>query len=395
MAAQNPITSGFRLALSFSLVHTTNSPQPSLATADQSTFHLRRVLLAWSQAPDCVPDKVILMLEDHYPKPSTQALEGCDAQLFAILDHIASDLGMCLGFVDVQHVQQGSGRDRRREMLRSRRGYCNDSSDDDAELCDDDDVEMDEIDATTTTMRNLVDADGKVIRAKFDFDDRRETIPHLRHFFDDKTHDEQEYEGWQGDVRLSAVFLLYVWTKSDLSMRGLSSVVRVTSFTLTTQLIFVEVFNRTALVIWPRSSKLGIGSGADRRCAFALETLQASMSPGPTGKEAVLFEYAMKYASELPKGRALSILCGASRRWKNRTYWERSLGACAGGRSGNLSLEEVKIASSLFGFATLTAACVLFPSSSHAGLLTVEQDSELHPARYSERLPTSVPIAAC
>jgi hypothetical protein len=121
-------------------------------------------------------------------------------------------------------------------------------------------------------------------------------------------------------------------------------------------------------VIWPRSSKLGRGSSADRRCAFALETLQASMSLGPTGEEGVLFEYAMKYASDLPKGRALSILCGASRRWKNRTYWERSLGACAGGRSGNLSLEEVKVASSLFGFATLTAACVPFVWARSAGL---------------------------
>jgi hypothetical protein len=227
MAAQNPVTSGFRLALSFNLVHTTNSPQPSLATADQSSFHLRRVLLVWSQAPDCVPDKVILMLDNHYPRPSAQVLEGRDARLFSILDHIASELGMCLGFVHVQHVQQGSGRDKRREILRSRRGYRNDSSDDDSELCDDDDVEMEKVDETTTTMRDLVDADGKVIQAKFDFDDRRETIPHLRYFFDDKTHDEQEYDGWQGDVRLSVVFLLSVETKSNLSTQGLSNIVRV------------------------------------------------------------------------------------------------------------------------------------------------------------------------
>jgi hypothetical protein len=84
------------------------------------------------------------------------------------------------------------------------------------------------------------------------------------------------------------------------------------------------------------------------------------MSSEPSGDEAVLFEYVIRHSAELPKRSALGILCGASRRWESSIYWERSVGAFAGGKSDDLSLDEVKDASSLFGFGTVAAACVSF-----------------------------------
>jgi hypothetical protein len=187
MLEQKEITSGHRFALLFDLVHTGEAPPPSLATVNQMAIRLRRPLLAWSQSSNTNLDKLIIMLDHKYSKDnlSLRKLKGTDARKFAILDGLSSELGMCMGLVNVRHMQYGPGRDEIREQLRSRRGGWGDDSDDD-DLCDDSNVEMVDVEESETTLRRLVNSKGELILAELDFDDERETIPHLEDFdFDD------------------------------------------------------------------------------------------------------------------------------------------------------------------------------------------------------------------
>jgi hypothetical protein len=197
---QKAITSGLRFALLYNLVHTGETAQPTLATADQRAFRLRRALLSWSKSSTRDLDRLIITLKQHRSKAtlSSSVLQGTDARIFAILDGLAGELDMCLGLVNVTHTQRGSGRDEGGEE-RERRRYDYEYQEEDEDE-DDEDVEMDEVEDTTTTMHHLVNAQGKLIRDSLDFDDERETIPCLDSFFEEEMHDEQEYEGWQGDV---------------------------------------------------------------------------------------------------------------------------------------------------------------------------------------------------
>jgi hypothetical protein len=83
-------------------------------------FHLRRTLLSWLKSSD-TPDRIVIMFSCKYLRAALSAhlLEGRDARVFAILDDLAGELGMCLGLLNVKHTKQGSGRDRRREERES------------------------------------------------------------------------------------------------------------------------------------------------------------------------------------------------------------------------------------------------------------------------------------
>jgi hypothetical protein len=198
---QKPITSGYRLALAYNLIHTTTSLRPALAAVSATVTRLRHVLLSWKQNPDQVPDKIIYMLDHKYSQAnlSGSALKSRDAHVFAILDNLAKEIGFCLGLASVEHRQTGYAEDNGGYAYRGRRGWW-DGGDDDG------DVDMAEVEEETTSVENLVNVDGKIIRKNpVDFDDEVETIPQLDGYFEGDDYDDQDYEGYQGNVRVLAL----------------------------------------------------------------------------------------------------------------------------------------------------------------------------------------------
>ncbi|EJD55223.1 hypothetical protein AURDEDRAFT_35671, partial [Auricularia subglabra TFB-10046 SS5] len=75
-----PITSGYRLALSFNLVHTTTALRPSLADNAAPLARLRHVLLSWIQQQGRL-DRLVYQLDHNYSHAnlSASALKGSDA----------------------------------------------------------------------------------------------------------------------------------------------------------------------------------------------------------------------------------------------------------------------------------------------------------------------------
>jgi hypothetical protein len=198
---QKPITSGYRLALAYNLIHTTTSLRPALAAVSATVTRLRHVLLSWKQNPEQVPDKIIYMLDHKYSQAnlSGSALKSRDAHVFAILDNLAKEIGFCLGLASVEHRQTGYAEDNGGYAYRGRRGWW-DGGDDDGH------VDMAEVEEETTSVENLVNVDGQIIRKKpVDFDDEFETIPQFDGYFEGDDYDDQDYEGYQGNVRVLAL----------------------------------------------------------------------------------------------------------------------------------------------------------------------------------------------
>lgn len=198
------ITSGYRLALSFNLVHTTNALRPTLSVSTLPS-RLQHVLHSWKQAEDDgdAPHKIIYLLSHKYSQAALRgsALKGVDAHLVAILDAIGTQYGIHLGLANLTCTQSGSANDygerRGRGWGRSRCYY------DAYEDMDDDDVSMCEVDETQVDVENLVDMDGKLIRQAVDYELESEVIP--EELVDEITsgeYDDQEYEGYQGNVGL-------------------------------------------------------------------------------------------------------------------------------------------------------------------------------------------------
>ncbi|KIO28615.1 hypothetical protein M407DRAFT_22201 [Tulasnella calospora MUT 4182] len=85
-----PIQSGYRLGLSYNLIHTTTSLRPALTDTSESMQRLREILLFWKQHLDDEesPDKIIYLLEHRYSHANYRgsALKGNDTQAVAILE---------------------------------------------------------------------------------------------------------------------------------------------------------------------------------------------------------------------------------------------------------------------------------------------------------------------
>ena len=77
-----PIMSGYRVALSYNLVHTTTSLRPSLTDNAGPLLKLRHVLLSWKQNDEDDLDRLVIKLDHDYSHAnlSASALKGSDAQ---------------------------------------------------------------------------------------------------------------------------------------------------------------------------------------------------------------------------------------------------------------------------------------------------------------------------
>ncbi|KAG8916703.1 hypothetical protein FRC01_002912, partial [Tulasnella sp. 417] len=85
-----PIQSGYRLALSYNLIHTTTSLRPALSDASGPIQQIKHILLSWRQNlyAESSPQKIIYLLQHRYSQANCRgsAMKGTDAHVVAVLD---------------------------------------------------------------------------------------------------------------------------------------------------------------------------------------------------------------------------------------------------------------------------------------------------------------------
>ena len=200
-----PITSGYRLALSYNLIHRSSGvPKPSLPDMHVALRHLCRVLQKWHKGAytiDADSNVVAYLLKHEYSaanlESGAQALKGEDAHKIANLRIVAEELGymVCLaslsynvmGAADDSYAYHGGG------WKRGRYGY---SPSDDGEV-----PPMLEVIERTLEVSNLVDLEGNLLlgqKTALPIDERN-LIP--QDPFEGVEPDDTDYEGYLGNVR--------------------------------------------------------------------------------------------------------------------------------------------------------------------------------------------------
>ncbi|EJD55214.1 hypothetical protein AURDEDRAFT_118417 [Auricularia subglabra TFB-10046 SS5] len=265
-----PITSGYRLALSFNLVHTTTALRPSIANDAAPLLRLRHVLRAWRDDEGDV-DRIVYQLDHTYSHAnlSGSALKGPDAHVLAIVDEAAKELGFCLGLGTLKHTIRGYAENDYDNFYGRRYG-----------------VEMGEVTDTSTSIDTLFDLEGRIIARNVRLDEDTATIPEdFLTAMQDEQCDHEDYEGYQGNAP--------PWEANSQ-----------------------QVYRRTVLVIWPTWG--GPCRGGDRRAVYALERLALAAGPTPVADEEDLFAfvYQSRQADKLP------LLSKLAQQWHRGDLWQ-------------------------------------------------------------------------
>ncbi|KDQ15313.1 hypothetical protein BOTBODRAFT_174154 [Botryobasidium botryosum FD-172 SS1] len=282
-----PITSGYRLALSYNLIHTTSALRPSLPNAQGPLPQLRDVLLTWEHTGYEGPLKIVYLLDHKYSLANLRgsALKGTDAHLVSLLDAVAKELDFRLGLATIEcHASgYGQGDEYEDDYDGPRRS-----------------VEFDRNTANTTIL-NLVNMDGQLISDELDFsaEDKNQTIPSdLDSVVEAGDHYKQEYEGYQGN----SAGTLERW------------------------------YRRTILVIWPslRDPEIVYGRSYAEK---ALGALRETASASPNEEEYGYVEYMLGHLVDqygAPKRDILRCVCAAACQWDDIELWRRAMCICNG-----------------------------------------------------------------
>lgn len=206
-----PIINGYRLTLSYNLIHTATTPRPALSDNESAKKMLRDALLAWkaSEGPQC-PEKVVYLLEHQYPQETLRksALKGRDAQHATLIEALAKELGFRVGLASVEcHLSGETGDSEEYYARRRKRGWswCVDDLDSEEDDVDPDSLCFNDIDERETTISNLVDLNGVELAEEVDIEERTEIIPaDLEEAITGGDHTEQEYNS-HGEVSNSSI----------------------------------------------------------------------------------------------------------------------------------------------------------------------------------------------
>jgi hypothetical protein len=201
-----PITSGYQLALTYNLIHTSPGiPRPTLPTMHNAIGELRAVLRRWSEDlyPDCKLKVVAYLLAHRYSEVNLTmgALKGEDAHKISHLRPIAEELGYIIGLATLSFTKTGTADDcgsgrGNWDYWGRKRGRYDCYYDDDL---DEDVPEMEEVTDTDLSITNLVDLDGvQIVKLRPLSLSDENLIP--ENPFDDEDPDDSNYEGYMGNV---------------------------------------------------------------------------------------------------------------------------------------------------------------------------------------------------
>lgn len=193
-----PITSGYRLALSYNLVHTTTTIRPSIPGTHPAGQQLRNIFQTWENQGYAGPQKIIYLLDHRYSRANFNgsALKGSDSHQIALLNLVAKECGFNVGLANIESHVTGAAIDDGPDRWSKRCAYDHEDDRDATEY------DMLEVYEREWSITNLVDLDGDLIAdTVFSEEGARETIPaDLQRQVERGPVDEAEYEGYQGNV---------------------------------------------------------------------------------------------------------------------------------------------------------------------------------------------------
>lgn len=184
-----PITSGHRLALSYNLIHTTQSLRPALSMNKTFTDKVRAVLTAWNEHLEKgshVPEKLLYLLDHQYSQANLRAsaLKGSDDRKIGLLETVANDLGFRLGLASIVCHLEGLSDDT---------GYSSH-------------VDFIEVTSRHASISDFVDLNGIAIADDIEFDEESETIPSsLVEDVEAGECEDEDNEGYTGNVSMLIV----------------------------------------------------------------------------------------------------------------------------------------------------------------------------------------------
>jgi hypothetical protein len=203
-----PLTTGYRLALSYNLIHTSPGvPRPTLPDMHTGVSTLRDVLRKWSHgkyADEPETKFVAYLLKHRYNEVNLKmtALKGEDAHKISHLRDVAEELGFIVCLANVSYSVLGVPDDPHCGYWRRKRARYNYESED-SEVA----PSMGDIIDSSLNMEKLVDLMGRPlisISGRLPLNDEN-LIP--ENPFEDLEPDETEYEGYTGNVRRLDYFL--------------------------------------------------------------------------------------------------------------------------------------------------------------------------------------------
>jgi hypothetical protein len=188
-----PVMSGYRLALSFNLIHTGVSLRPSLPDDDTGITRLQHVLTSWESSVKG-PEKLIYLLGHQYSRSDLRrgALKGADAHKVGLLETLATQCNFDLGLANLEchlsgYAEEDYGYGGCWSTRRGRSSTC-----------------MGEVEEREMTITGLVGLDGTSLQEDVDYEEDELIPQNLAEVVEEDDPDDEEYEGYQGNVSQSA-----------------------------------------------------------------------------------------------------------------------------------------------------------------------------------------------
>jgi hypothetical protein len=197
-----PITTGYRFALSYNLVHTSSGvPQPSLSDIDSAFSNLRHVLRKWHKGAyeaNSETDIIAYLLKHQYSASNLnkgfEALKGVDAHKVANLRLIAEELGYMICLANLLYIVSGVAEND--PDYRWNRQHSYNDSDEDERIA----PMMEEIIETDLKVSNVVDLDGNSLLGPHNDLCISENSLVPQDPFEDAEPDHTELEAYMGNV---------------------------------------------------------------------------------------------------------------------------------------------------------------------------------------------------
>lgn len=179
-----PVTSGWRLALSYNLVSAPGDPQPSLPNMDSAIMHFKRVLHKWrtNVYEDADAAYMAYTLDHQYSalelKKGWRALKGVDAHKIKHIRSVAEEEGFMICLAPLEHHKSGYPEDDGGSYYkRGRWGRCAYDDWDDDDDDDDDHHSMLEVTDESTYLEEVFDLDGLKLANRVDIGEENHLIP--------------------------------------------------------------------------------------------------------------------------------------------------------------------------------------------------------------------------
>ncbi|TCD68477.1 hypothetical protein EIP91_010652 [Steccherinum ochraceum] len=319
-----PSTQGHRLILSYSLLHTTEAPLPTLSLKADFRGAIKSAFEAWKQRAQNSPEKVAFLLDFDYEDDDFKLVEmkGTDAHIVPILSSVAIELGFHVGFATAECEAYRSGPDRYEPDVVS-------SSDDDSDSPSNwppaqsirRHLDFGFLAKVTGSMEKLVDVEGCLISKKLEFVVSDEAVPGnmLDVMREDDPYD-QDFDSGGGDNGE-----LFRW------------------------------YHRSVVVIWPPSSDFAVRYTEDLHAAGAVLSL---ITPETSRDEHEgLIQFVLMRFRQEPRY-VIEVLCHAASVWRDPSLWVHAVSTASRdeGLAVFSSMDSVWNAITAFGFVSIEPA---------------------------------------